>query len=77
MLISPNTTWRRELLIWHTTLINQNTTARKLEKGASVAKEVSSPVVEKAKGKTGPEPDATEAKRESERVKNKERREEK
>ena len=51
--------------------------ARKLEKGANVAKEVSSPVVEKAKGKTGPDPDATEAKRESERVKNKERREEK
>ena len=51
--------------------------ARKLEKGANVAKEVSSPVVEKAKGKAGPDPDASEAKRESERVKNKERREEK
>ena len=51
--------------------------ARKLEKGANVAKEVSSPAVEKAKGKTGPDPDATEAKRGSERVKNKERREEK
>ena len=51
--------------------------ARKLEKGANVAKEVSSPAVEKAKGKTGPDHDATETKRGSERVKNKERREEK
>ena len=51
--------------------------ARKLEKVANVAKEVSSPEVGKTKGKAAPEPDASESKRESERVKNKERGEEK
>ena len=52
--------------------------ARKLEKkGVNVVKEVSLSVVEKPKGKTGPEHDVAETKRGSERVKNKERREEK
>ena len=52
--------------------------ARKLEKkGVSITKEVSSSVVEKPKGKTGPEHDVAESKRGSGRMKSKERREEK
>ena len=51
--------------------------ARKLDKVVTAAKEVSSPEAGKTKGKSAAEPDVSESKRESERVKNKERREEK
>ena len=50
--------------------------ARKLDKVVTPVKDVSTPEAGKTKGKSAAEPDVSE-KRESERVKNKERREEK